>query len=62
MAEDKKKVPVEEWIPHPPSDWVEWMDHPAKHPDQLTPEERVKFDAAVAERLAKENAAKEGRR
>lgn len=58
MAEAKKKIPVEEWIPHRQADWVEFLDKPGKRLEDLTPEQRVEFDAAVAAKLAKEKAAK----
>ncbi len=59
MAEsDSKRVPVEQWIVYPPSDWMDWMDLPEpRYYDDLTDEQKVEFDRRYKEKLDRAEAA-----
>lgn len=58
MAEpDKQQVPVEKWVQHPASDYVQWMDKDdVVSYDELTPEQKKAYDEIVRERQASEEA------
>jgi hypothetical protein len=47
---DTPPVPVESWIPHPQSDWVDWMDKKGVNARDLTPEQREVYDRLLAEK------------
>lgn len=49
-AETTAEVPVEQWLPHPDSDYIEWMDKRGLYVEDLTDEQRERYEQARAER------------
>ncbi len=42
------RVPVGQWIPHPQSDYVDWMDRNPRYFSDMTPDEQQKFLAGLS--------------
>lgn len=49
----KESVPVEKWIPHPVSDHSDLDRPPPMYADDLDPNARAEFDAALSDREAR---------
>jgi hypothetical protein len=52
-AVEEQTVPVEEWLPHQRSDWVEWWEHDPAKPEEVPDDVMEKLRAEADEKYAK---------
>jgi hypothetical protein len=53
QAVEEQTVPVEEWLPHQRSDWVDWWDHDPAEPGEVPDDVMEKLRAEADEKYAK---------